>query len=144
MPKLRAIRIRWHADQPPMPLGCRWCGNAPYAHDDASLAHRAHHGWEHPTVAQVRARMAARRRLGLGRQMPQVAPARPSIRPHRVTASPRVVERPAPATAPQFGYRPLPGGTALSRRGAVIQTSSAAMPSHRHVDERQPDLRRSA
>lgn len=67
----RPIRVRWHANRPPMPLGCRWCGHPPYAHEAASLPHRAHHHWEQPTSAQVHARMAVRRRLNLsGRPIP--------------------------------------------------------------------------
>lgn len=67
----RPIRVRWHANRPPMPLGCRWCGHPPYAHEAASLPHRAHHHWEQPTPAQVHARMSVRRRLNLsGRPIP--------------------------------------------------------------------------
>lgn len=62
---VRIIRVRWHAEQPPTPLGCRWCGHPPYAHDTAGLPHRPGHLWEQPTSVQVRARMTARRRLGL-------------------------------------------------------------------------------
>ncbi|WP_424528525.1 hypothetical protein ACOZ38_02500 [Sphaerisporangium viridialbum] len=77
MTKARAIRIRWQADRPPLPLGCRWCGHAPYAHDASSLPHRRHHQWEQPTVAQVHARLATRRRLGLCASFPAAAPTRP-------------------------------------------------------------------
>ncbi|WP_343969077.1 hypothetical protein, partial [Streptosporangium amethystogenes] len=69
----KIIRIRWHAEQPPTPLGCRWCGHPPYAHDAASLPHRPTHLWEQPTPAQVRARMTARRRLGLCGRLPAPA-----------------------------------------------------------------------
>lgn len=29
MSKIRTIRVRWGAEAPPLPLGCRWCGHAP-------------------------------------------------------------------------------------------------------------------
>ncbi|MEV6983130.1 hypothetical protein AB0M95_17970 [Sphaerisporangium sp. NPDC051017] len=79
--RIRVIRMRWHADQPPMPLGCRWCGHSPYAHQAASLPHRPDHEWEQPTPAQVDARMRARRRLGLSRPLPTATPVRPWLRP---------------------------------------------------------------
>lgn len=71
---LRIVRIRWHAEQPPSPLGCRWCGHPPYAHDAASLPYRPGHLWEQPTPAQVRTRMMARRRLGLCGRLPSAVP----------------------------------------------------------------------
>ncbi|MEV7966974.1 hypothetical protein AB0O34_13455 [Sphaerisporangium sp. NPDC088356] len=80
MQKPRTIRIRWHADHPPRPLGCRWCGHPPYAHDAGSLPHRRHHQWEHPTNAQVRARLDARRRLALSGSFPAPPALRPSAR----------------------------------------------------------------
>ncbi|GII88301.1 hypothetical protein Ssi03_62910 [Sphaerisporangium siamense] len=73
---IRAVRVRWSADTPPKPLGCRWCGHPPYSHDATSLPHRRAHQWEQPTPAQMRARMASRRRLGLCASFPS-APARP-------------------------------------------------------------------
>ncbi|GII87030.1 hypothetical protein Ssi03_50200 [Sphaerisporangium siamense] len=76
-PTPRVIRIRHRADTPPKPLGCRWCGHPPYAHEAASLPHRRVHHWEQPTPAQVRARMASRRRLGLCASFP-AGPARPA------------------------------------------------------------------
>ncbi|MGS2646659.1 hypothetical protein [Streptosporangium sp. LJ11] len=72
----RPIRVRWHANRPPMPLGCRWCGHPPYAHEAASLPHRAHHHWEQPTPAQVHARMSVRRRLNLSSRPPVTTPIR--------------------------------------------------------------------
>ncbi|WP_424528161.1 hypothetical protein ACOZ38_01360 [Sphaerisporangium viridialbum] len=60
-----------------MPLGCRWCGHPPYAHEAASLPHRPGHEWEQPTPAQVDARLSARRRLGLDGRLPTVMPVRP-------------------------------------------------------------------
>jgi len=77
MAKVKAIRIRWHSDFPPLPLGCRWCGHAPYAHEAHSLPHRRDHLWEQPTSRQVCARMAARRRLGLNGRLPVAVPSRP-------------------------------------------------------------------
>lgn len=74
----RPIRVRWHANRPPMPLGCRWCGHPPYAHEAASLPHRAHHHWEQPTPAQVHARMSVRRRLNLSGRPPVATPIRPT------------------------------------------------------------------
>lgn len=72
----RPIRVRWHANRPPMPLGCRWCAHPPYAHEAASLPHRAHHHWEQPTPAQVHARMSVRRRLNLSGRPPVAPPVR--------------------------------------------------------------------
>ncbi|MEU8201562.1 hypothetical protein [Streptosporangium sp. NPDC049046] len=40
---IKIIRVRWHAERPPSPLGCRWCGHPPYAHNAASLPHRPGH-----------------------------------------------------------------------------------------------------
>ncbi|MFI6450038.1 hypothetical protein ACIBF6_00640 [Streptosporangium amethystogenes] len=90
----RPIRVRWHADRPPMPLGCRWCGHPPYAHEAASLPHRAHHHWGQPTPAQVHARMTTRRRLNLSGHPPT---------PHRPLVPPPPTTRPGrpPATFPR-------------------------------------------
>ncbi|WP_424533209.1 hypothetical protein ACOZ38_22825 [Sphaerisporangium viridialbum] len=96
MVKARAIRIRWHADHPPLPLGYRWCGHAPYAHNASSLPHRRHHQWKQPTAAQMRARLDARRHLGLCDRLPAAAPARP-LRLHP----------PAPASRPGQHARPV-------------------------------------
>ncbi|GGK74873.1 hypothetical protein Sme01_34490 [Sphaerisporangium melleum] len=79
-PTPRLVRIRHGADAPPKPLGCRWCGHPPYAHDAQSLPHRRRHEWEHPTNAQMRARLDARRRLGLC-GTPPASPARPPVHP---------------------------------------------------------------
>ncbi|MBB4937859.1 hypothetical protein FHR32_002164 [Streptosporangium album] len=104
----RIIRVRWHAEQPPAPLGCRWCGHPPYAHDAATLPHRPGHLWDQPTSAQVHARMAARRRLGLcgpplpntPRSMPHTTPSNtPRTAPDTVTARPLRVHHPAPPPA---------------------------------------------
>ncbi|GGL00824.1 hypothetical protein Sme01_40810 [Sphaerisporangium melleum] len=73
---IRAIRIRWRRDAPPLPLGCRWCGHPPYDHRAHTLPHRRHHQWEQPTAAQMRARLDARRRLG-GCDHPPAVPVRP-------------------------------------------------------------------
>lgn len=94
----RSMRVRWHANRPPMPLGCRWCGHPPYAHEAASLPHRAHHDWEQPTPKQVHARMTARRRLGLCNRPPVPTPVRPLLPPA------------SPAVPPAFPVLPvLPG-----------------------------------
>ncbi|MEU9888686.1 hypothetical protein [Sphaerisporangium sp. NPDC051011] len=98
MPRL--IRVRHRADAPPRPLGCRWCGHPPYDHDASTLPHRRHHQWEHPTTAQMRARLDARRRLGLGGSFP-VWPSRPA-RVHPAVAAQRIAalhERPVAAAA---------------------------------------------
>jgi hypothetical protein len=96
----RSIRIRWHAEQPPTPLGCRWCGHPPYAHEAASLPHRAQHDWEQPTPAQVNARMAVRRRLGWCGRPPAATPLRPILRPTASAASPGRVPVASPEHAP--------------------------------------------
>lgn len=105
---IRPIRVRWHADQPPMPLGCRWCGHPPYAHEAASLPHRPHHHWEQPTAAQVHARMNARRRLRLCDRPPAAVPVRPLAWPEPPTSMPvRPFPRPeSPAVFPGRHRRP--------------------------------------
>ncbi|WP_181871270.1 hypothetical protein [Sphaerisporangium album] len=115
MPKIRgirAVRVRWSADAPPLPLGCRWCGHAPYAHDSASLPHRRHHEWEQPTAAQMRARLSARRRLGLCATPYAAAPSRP-LEVHPPAAAPRpgrLHERPVTAPHGRPVASPLPAG----------------------------------
>lgn len=106
MPRL--IRVRHHADTPPKPLGCRWCGHPPYAHDAKTLPHRRHHQWEHPTTAQMRARLDARKRLGLYGPIPAAAPARP-VKVHPPAVAPRLGRHPgptAPATPRGLGRAP--------------------------------------
>ncbi|MEU8265838.1 hypothetical protein AB0B89_01620 [Sphaerisporangium sp. NPDC049002] len=93
MSKPRTIRVRHHA--PPRPLGCRWCGHPPYAHDAGSLPHR-HHQWEHPTNAQMRARLDARRHLALSGSFPAPPASRP---PERVRPAVRP-QPPACASTP--------------------------------------------
>ncbi|WP_329086648.1 hypothetical protein [Streptosporangium sp. NBC_01469] len=84
----KIIRVRWHAEQPPSPLGCRWCGHPPYAHDAASLPHRPGHLWEQPTPAQVRTRMTARRHLGLCGRLPSAVPPAPPVPPAPTVPTP--------------------------------------------------------
>lgn len=108
MSKIRAIRIRWGAEKPPLPLGCRWCGHAPYAHDAHALPHRRDHQWEQPTPRQVCARMATRRRLGLCGPMPAAVPSRP-LKTHPPTTAPqlRSSRHTRPTTvAPGRGHSP--------------------------------------
>ncbi|MFI6458527.1 hypothetical protein ACIBF6_44150 [Streptosporangium amethystogenes] len=100
MSKVKAIRIRWKAEAPPLPLGCRWCGHAPYSHDASTLPHRRDHHWEQPTPRQVCARMATRRRLGLCGPLP--APARP-LKTHPSTTETRPGRHARPATPPVHG-----------------------------------------
>ncbi|RCG31363.1 hypothetical protein DQ384_11685 [Sphaerisporangium album] len=130
MPK---TRIRWGADAPPLPLGCRWCGHPPYAHDASSLPHRRHHQWEQPTPAQMRARLDARRRLGLGASLPAAAPVRPLKLQPPVAPRPGRHARPLPVTTssggrrspdrvtpdPRGPYRREPYGTPAYRSGAA-------------------------
>jgi hypothetical protein len=52
-------RVRHHA--PPVPSGCRWCGDEQYHHGRSYVRSVGMHGWEQPTRAQVIARMKARR-----------------------------------------------------------------------------------
>ncbi|MEU9831528.1 hypothetical protein AB0D67_08295 [Streptosporangium sp. NPDC048047] len=116
---LRIIRVRWHAEQPPTPLGCRWCGHPPYAHDTHGLPHRPGHLWEQPTPAQVRARMTARRRLGLcDRPFPgtiKPTTARSSRLFHSPTGSP--VSRPAMGFSTGQGRHARPAATAVTPYG---------------------------
>lgn len=53
--------VRWTADRPPTPFGCRWCGDEQGHHGRQYLRSRGVHGWERPTEAQIKARMRARR-----------------------------------------------------------------------------------
>lgn len=117
----RLVRIRHHADTPPKPLGCRWCGHPPYAHDASSLPHRRHHEWEHPTTVQMRARLDARRRLGQCGPVPVPVPERPlrihppvvPVRLGRHTRTPLMAAADSPP-----GRRPPTGGRLPSRRVA--------------------------
>ncbi|WP_344967492.1 hypothetical protein [Streptosporangium fragile] len=127
--------MRWHANRPPMPLGCRWCGHPPYAHEAASLPHRAHHDWEQPTPAQVHARTAARRRLGLCDRPPVPTPVRPLLPPVSPAVSPgrhRRQEHPDPATAVPYrrggppGARIPSGGREPHRRREPYREGTAA------------------
>ncbi|WP_197048481.1 hypothetical protein [Streptosporangium roseum] len=138
----RPIRVRWSADQPPMPLGCRWCGHPPYAHEAASLPHRAHHDWQQPTSAQVHARMTVRRRLGLCGRPPVTTPPRPLPRPeypavspgrHRrqeqavaATAAPYRRGRPPGTRTPSGGPEPYRNGSASHRNGRELYRNSSA------------------
>lgn len=102
----RCIRVRHRADAPPLPLGCRWCGHPPYAHDAASLPHRALHLYEPPTRTQMDARMRTRRRLGLCRTFP-AAPSRPlNVHPPVISPRPGRHARPAAAAAHGLGRAP--------------------------------------
>ncbi|MEU8038869.1 hypothetical protein [Streptosporangium sp. NPDC049078] len=133
----RPIRVRWHADQPPMPLGCRWCGHPPYAHEAASLPHRAHHHWEQPTPSQVHARMTVRRRLNLSSRPPVSTPIRTIPGP---TASAALPTR-SVAVSPGRHRRPeQPGATTgvtapvPYRRG---RPPGPRTPSGKHTSHRQ-------
>jgi hypothetical protein len=53
--------VRWTADRPPTPFGCRWCGDEQGHHGRQYLRSRGVHVWERPTEAQIKARMRARR-----------------------------------------------------------------------------------
>lgn len=123
----KIIRVRWHAEQPPSPLGCRWCGHPPYAHDAASLPHRPDHLWEQPTPAQVRTRMMARRRLGLCGRLPAppapttVAPRPPS---HPLAGSPISRGRHSRPAPPPYG-RESPPGVRPGRRESYRKGATA-------------------
>ncbi|MGS2645449.1 hypothetical protein [Streptosporangium sp. G12] len=117
---LKIIRVRWHAEQPPSPLGCRWCGHPPYAHDAASLPHRPGHLWEQPTPAQVRTRMTARRRLGLCGRLPSAVPAA-----HPVPAAPN----PSITVAARPTGRPFAGSP--SGRGRHARPAAMAAPPYK-------------
>ncbi len=134
----RPIRVRWHANRPPMPLGCRWCGHPPYAHEAASLPHRAHHHWEQPTTAQVHARMSVRRRLSLSSRPPVTTPVR--------TIPGSTV--PGPTASVAFPVRPPEGFPGRHRRPEQAVATAAVpyrrgrppnprTPSGRHAPYRQ-------
>ncbi|MEU4836020.1 hypothetical protein [Streptosporangium sp. NPDC023615] len=109
MGTIKIVRVRWHAGQPPSPLGCRWCGHPPYAHDAASLPHRPGHLWEQPTPAQVRTRMVARRRLGLCGRLPAPAPVTGHVTPNPLTTVPlRAQAHPAPGSPTGRGRHARP------------------------------------
>ncbi|MEU8202638.1 hypothetical protein [Streptosporangium sp. NPDC049046] len=80
---IKVIRMRFSGDRPPAPLGCRWCGHSPYAHDDRCLPHRQAHAYERPTPAQFRARLAEWWRLGFAGRLSASAEVRPvrEVRP---------------------------------------------------------------
>ncbi|MFF5212338.1 hypothetical protein [Streptosporangium sp. NPDC000396] len=103
-----------------MPFGCRWCGHPPYAHEAASLPHRAHHDWEQPTPAQVHARMAVRRRLGLCDRPPVPTPVRPLLPPAFPAVSPgrhRRQEHPSSVAVTPYRLGEPPGTrTSLGER----------------------------
>ncbi|WP_406311727.1 hypothetical protein OHA77_23850 [Streptosporangium sp. NBC_01639] len=120
----RITRVRWHAEQPPTPLGCRWCGHPPYAHDAATLPHRPGHQWEQPTNPQVRARMAVRRHLGL------------CDRPFPGTAKPVTARSPRfhpPAPPVSRGHQARPPVTAAGPQPAV----ATAVPYGREISQRR-------
>ncbi|MEU4830715.1 hypothetical protein [Streptosporangium sp. NPDC023615] len=121
--------MRWHADRPPMPLGCRWCGHPPYAHEAASLPHRAHHHWEQPTPAQVRARMAARRRLDLSGRPPVATPVR-SIPGPAVPAAPPVRTSEGSPGRHRRAEQPVAATSVPYRRG---RPPGSRTPSGRHT-----------
>ncbi|MEU8202746.1 hypothetical protein [Streptosporangium sp. NPDC049046] len=130
----RPIRVRWHADRPPMPLGCRWCGHPPYAHEATSLPHRARHHWEQPTPAQVHARMTVRRRLGLSGHPPVATPIRAIPAPTPPAVSPVRL----PEVSPGRHRRPEPSGVTVAavpyRRG---RPPGPRTPSGKHTPHRQ-------
>lgn len=114
----RRSHVRHTAARPPLPLGCRWCGHPPYAHQASSLARDPHHLYEPPTTAQMRRRADVRRRLGLASRFPVPAPAR-CVRP---TVAPMLPIEAAAARAVRGGRpsAPPPGrrepyGTPLLR-----------------------------
>lgn len=100
MNKARTIRVRWRADAPPLPLGCRWCGHAPYAHEAYSLPRRRDHLWEQPTPRQVQSRMTARRRLGMCGPLPATASRPSKVQPPVVSAHVRPGRHARPVPIP--------------------------------------------
>ncbi|MBP2704615.1 hypothetical protein JOL79_12400 [Microbispora sp. RL4-1S] len=77
---IRRTYVRHHTARPPLPLGCRWCGHPPYAHEADSVPSRPRHVYEPPTTVQMRRRGEVRRRLGLTGRFPVPEPAR-CVRP---------------------------------------------------------------
>lgn len=118
---IRVIRMRFSGDRPPAPLGCRWCGHSPYAHDDRCLPHRQAHAYERPTPAQFRARLAEWWRLGFAGRLSASAEVRPpgETRPfsgHGRHA--RLVEPVVAGSLASYGRGRPPDDLALSGRRA--------------------------
>lgn len=63
--------IRYPADRPPPPFGCRWCGTEHGGHGRRWIPGKGIHRWEQPTNAQILARMRARRAARLNAQPAQ-------------------------------------------------------------------------
>ncbi|MEV6979746.1 hypothetical protein AB0M95_00520 [Sphaerisporangium sp. NPDC051017] len=120
-----------------MPLGCRWCGHPPYAHDAASLPHRRHHEWEQPTAAQMRARLDARRRLGLCDSLPSAAPVRPRMVPPSADPYSGRHARPVPVAA-SHGQDPPP---AVRRESYRPQTYRPRPYAREPYQQREPYAR---
>ena len=53
--------IHYPDGRPPVPSGCRWCGQAENAHAPFWRPGKGFHRYEQPTTAQILARMRARR-----------------------------------------------------------------------------------
>ncbi|MER5644949.1 hypothetical protein [Streptosporangium sp. NPDC002524] len=110
------------ADSPPLPMGCADCGHAPYAHGCPGQV--TDHEYAQPTGALMAERLDARRRLGLGRTLPTVEPAREvPVQPIPLVPAPRQADH--EATPP----RTRPAGRTDTRR----PTTPAARP-HRPVE----------
>ncbi|WP_433366680.1 hypothetical protein [Streptosporangium sp. CA-115845] len=117
---VRVIRMRFSGDRPPTPLGCRWCGHSPYAHDDRCLPHRQAHAYERPTPAQFRARLAEWWRLGFAGRLSASASLRPlgETRPERHGRHARPTEPVAAGSLAPYGRGRPPDDLALSGRRA--------------------------
>ncbi|MGI5162595.1 hypothetical protein [Microbispora sp. CA-102843] len=104
----RRTRVRHTAGRPPLPLGCRWCGHPPYAHEADSVPSRPRHVYEPPTTAQMRRRADVRRGLGLVGRFPAPVPAR-CVRPPMLpieAAAARAVQAARPAASPPGRRQP--------------------------------------
>lgn len=51
--------------RPPVPSSCRWCGQEQGSHGQWWRPGKGYHQYEHPTQAQIKARMQARRKARL-------------------------------------------------------------------------------
>ncbi len=133
---IRLVRMRFDADRPPAPLGCRWCGHSPYAHDDRCLPHRPRHDYDRPTHAQFRARLAEWWRLGFARRMSSAAPVGPPGRTLSSDAFPRGAS--GQGLHSRFEEMAIAGSTGPSGRGRPPDGSLPARyrepyPHERHV-----------
>lgn len=122
---IKVIRMRFSGDRPPAPLGCRWCGHSPYAHDDRCLPHRQAHAYERPTPAQFRARLAEWWRLGFAGRLSASASVRPPGETQAAPGQGRHVRPAESGSLSSYGRGRPPDGRRRSYPG-VLSSGRAA------------------